>query len=302
MTEIILHHYEMSPYSEKIRVAFGIKRLDWWSVQIPWIIPKPELMPLTGGYRKTPVMQIGADIYCDTQLILREIERRWPEPALNAEPGLGDALGWWAEKALFTPAVIVVFAAIDLPESFKHDRAKFSGRKSDPAAMKAMLPHQRDQLRAHFDWFDRTLTDGRRFLLGDTPGTPDLAAYHCVWFLRRNVGDATAPVAEFKRLLAWADRMAAFGHGKRSEMTAATALDVARTAMPSPVADRVPVDFGGRQPGEKVTVTPDDTGKEPVAGEIVRADAQEIVIRRTDPRVGDVHVHFPRAGFVVSAM
>jgi glutathione S-transferase len=301
MTEIILHHYEMSPYSEKIRVAFGIKRLDWWSVQIPWIMPKPELMPLTGGYRKTPVMQIGADIYCDTQLILREIDRRWPESALNAELGLGDALGWWAEKALFTPAVIVVFAAIDLPESFKQDRAKFSGRTFDPAAMKAMLPHQRDQLRAHFDWLDRTLADGRRFLLGDTPGTPDLAAYHCVWFLRRKVGDATAPLAEFKRLLAWADRMAAFGHGQRSEMTAATALDVARTATPSPVADPVPEDSAGRQPGEKVTVTPDDTGREPVAGEIVRSDAQEIVIRRTDPWVGDVHVHFPRAGFVVSA-
>ena len=63
MADIILHHYETSPYAEKIRVALGIKGLAWSSVQIPRIMPKPDLMPLTGGYRKTPVMQIGADIF-----------------------------------------------------------------------------------------------------------------------------------------------------------------------------------------------------------------------------------------------
>jgi glutathione S-transferase len=83
MSDMILHHYPTSPFSEKVRVAFGIKGLGWKSVIIPRILPKPDLMPLTGGYRKTPVLQIDADIYCDTQLILREIERRAPEPTLN---------------------------------------------------------------------------------------------------------------------------------------------------------------------------------------------------------------------------
>ncbi len=112
MVDIILHHYETSPYSEKIRLAFGIKGLAWSSVEIPRIMPKPDLMPLTGGYRKTPVMQIGADVYCDTQLILREIDARHPSPSLNPHPGVADALAWWAEKAMFTPAVIVAFAKI----------------------------------------------------------------------------------------------------------------------------------------------------------------------------------------------
>src|SRR6266545_224672 len=126
MPEMILHHYDTSPYAEKVRTTFGIKRLAWRSVEIPRIMPKPDLMPLTGGYRKTPVLQIGADVYCDTQLILREIDRRHPQPPLNPHPGLGDALAWWAEKALFTPSVIAAFAVIgdQLPESFKQDRAK----------------------------------------------------------------------------------------------------------------------------------------------------------------------------------
>ena len=75
MPSLILHHYDFSPYSEKIRLAFGYKDLDWNSVQTPIQAPKPDLVPLTAGYRRAPVLQIGADVYCDTLLILREIDR-----------------------------------------------------------------------------------------------------------------------------------------------------------------------------------------------------------------------------------
>jgi glutathione S-transferase len=302
MADIILHHYDTSPYAEKIRVAFGIKGLEWSSVQIPRIMPKPDLMPLTGGYRKTPVMQVGADIYCDTQLILRAIDAIDPEPPLNPHPGVGDALAWWAEKAMFSPSVMVGFAkfADQLPEDFKRDRAKFSGRNFDPAAIKAALPYQLDQLRAHFGWLDRALADGRSFLLGGKPGTPDLAAYHCVWFIQRNAGKSSPPLGEFARLLAWAERMAAIGHGKRSELSSQRALEIAKAATPATPTAADSSDPAGRQPGQQVKVTPDDVGKDPVTGELVRSSAQEIVIRRADPQVGDVHVHFPRAGFVVA--
>src|ERR1700689_1920242 len=79
---IILHHFEESPFSEKVRLVFGLKNIAWTSVRISRIMPRPDLMPMTGGYRRTPVLQIGADIYCDTQVILRELERRFPEPTL----------------------------------------------------------------------------------------------------------------------------------------------------------------------------------------------------------------------------
>ena len=71
MPMIILHHYEASPFSEKVRAVLGYKQLEWQSVLIPRIMPKPDLVALTGGYRKTPVMQIGRDIYADTHLITR---------------------------------------------------------------------------------------------------------------------------------------------------------------------------------------------------------------------------------------
>ena len=104
MTDIILHHYDISPYSEKVRIGLGLKGLAWASVELPVIMPKPNLTALTGGYRKTPVLQIGADIYCDSQLIMRELERRYPTPSFYpAGHGAADALAWWAEKTTFSP-------------------------------------------------------------------------------------------------------------------------------------------------------------------------------------------------------
>ena len=32
MPDIILHHYDMSPFAEKIRLALGLKGLPWRSV------------------------------------------------------------------------------------------------------------------------------------------------------------------------------------------------------------------------------------------------------------------------------
>jgi glutathione S-transferase len=304
MTDIILHHYDTSPYAEKVRTGLGLKGLAWASVELPQIMPKPNLTALTGGYRKTPVLQIGADIYCDSQLIMRELERRHPTPSFYpAGRGAADALAWWAEKTMFLPAVSIAFAKRPevLPKGFLEDRAKFSGRNIDPVVMLAAVPNQLDQLRAHFDWLDQTLADGRSFLQGRAVGLSDLAAYHPVWYLRQNFGSAAAPLDGFPRLLSWAERVAAIGHGRRSPMTSEQALDVARTATSIAKASTDAKDPVGRKPGQVVSVTPDDTGRDPVIGELVTSGIDEIVIRRRDPAIGEVCVHFPRAGFVVTA-
>jgi len=304
MTDIILHHYETSPYSEKVRLGFGFKGLSWASVEIPVIMPKPNLTALTGGYRKTPVLQIGADIYCDSQLIMHELERRHPSPSFYPTGrGAADALAWWAEKTMFSPAASLAFAKRPdaLPDGFLEDRAKFSGQNIDPAAMLAEVPNVLDQLRAHLDWLDQMLDDGRPFLQGSDAGLADLAAYHPVWFLQQKFGTAAAPLDGLPRLLSWAERIAAIGHGTRSQMTAGKALDAARAATSIASATADPRDPIGRKPGQTVTVTPDDTGRDPVVGELVASDVHEIVIRRSDCEVGEVCVHFPRAGFVVAA-
>ncbi len=135
------------------------------------MLPKPDLMPLTGGYRKTPVMQIGADIFCDTQIIIRELERRFPEPNLMPHgKGLPYAVGFWSDRSFFMASVPVIFAQIGdaVPEAFKKDREAMSGNFSVDA-MKAVAPMMRDQWRAHAGFLADQLADGRSFLLGDNP-------------------------------------------------------------------------------------------------------------------------------------
>jgi glutathione S-transferase len=302
VSEIILHHYPTSPFAEKVRVALGIKGLAWRSVIIPMIMPKPDLMPLTGGYRKTPVMQVGADIYCDTQCILRELERRFPEPSLyhGTDAGTAHALAFWSERSVFSPAVGIVFGGrtIELPPGFMEDRSKMTGREVNPERLRAAMPLLVDQLRPQFAWFEQMLADGRPFLTGQFPTLVDCAFYNPCWFIRKNLG-IVPPLAELPRVQAWLERVAAIGHGKPAELSSQDALAIAKQARPQTEAHADANDPCGRRPGMMVQVTPDDTGKDPVVGELIVSSPQEIVIRRNDPLVGEVAVHFPRAGFVV---
>jgi glutathione S-transferase len=304
MTEIILHHYPTSPYSEKVRIALGLKELAWRSVEIPVIMPKPDLMPLTGGYRKTPVMQAGADIYCDTQIILRELQRRFPAlPLLPAGyEGVAEALAYWADRTLFWASVGIVMGSVGdkLPDAFHKDRAAFSGRPVDPGRLRTLAAPGRDQLYAGLVHVETMLADGRAFLLGGQPSLADVSVYNPVWFVLKRLGAPVAPFDRLPRTVAWAERMGRFGHGRPTGMTPAEALDVAERSEPVQPAGVEDGDPSGLKAGARVAVTPDDTGKVPVTGELVTLNAYEIAVRRTDERVGTVVVHFPRAGFVLA--
>ena len=299
---IILHHFEKSPFSEKVRVVFGLKNIEWTSVLISRIMPRPDLMPMTGGYRRTPVMQIGADIYCDTQIIMRELERRFPEPTLFPDcKGLGWATAMWTDRSFFQNTVNLVFGMLadQVPQDFIADREQLRGARFDVAAMTAAIPQMRDQFRAHLQWIEAQLADGRPWLGGDRAGLCDVNAYMNVWYVRSNLADSDAMFTEFANTRAWEARLRSVGHGRRSELSTSAALDIAAAATPQTAVLADPGDPNGRKPGDRVDVMPDDYGKIKVGGEIVALSAQHIAIRRHDPRAGEVVVHFPRAGFLV---
>lgn len=308
MHEIILHHYPRSPYAEKIRVALGLKGLAWRSVQIPPWMPKPELMPLTGGYRRAPVMQVGADVFCDTLLILRQIERMQPSPAFFP-PGaeaLATALGWSMEKTLFVPVIgiIVGLTGQNYPRGLVEDRLPFFGFSLEHADMLAKQAQFVNRLNVHLAWLGDMLVDGRPFLLGAAPCAADLCAYHPLWHLRRAGGDAAAAeqvlklVPALHPLLPWLDRMGAIGHGTMQELSGAEALEIAARTVPmEPDSDLAAAPLHGLKPGDQVSVTPDDHGRDAVTGRLLAVTAQEIVLRRHDERLGEINIHFPRAGF-----
>jgi glutathione S-transferase len=304
MTDFILHHFDLSPFAEKVRIGLGLKQATWKSVDIPNVMPKPDLMPLTGGYRKTPVMQIGADVYCDTQLIMLEIEKRAPRtPLLPADKaGAARALAMWIDRTIFWSAVGVVMGAIGdkLPEAFHKDRSEFSGRSFDPERLRAALPLVRDQTYALLSLAEAMLADGRKFLLGGEPCLADCALYNPVWFIQQQLGATAAPLDRLPKIVGWSERMKALGGGKRTDIKATDALDIAKAATPASASVDAN-DPSGLRAGRALSVTPDDTGKVPVTGTLVGLTADRISIARSDPRVGDVVVHFPRAGYTIQA-
>lgn len=303
MAEVILHHYPQSPVSEKVRVALGIKGLDWRSVTIPRLPPKPDLMPLTGGYRLTPVMQIGADIYCDSQCILRELERRFPAPSLL--PGGADGMVWgvsrWTDGALFTDVIALVFidAGEAMPAEFWADRGRlYFGADFDKDAIRARLPEILASLRAQLGWMEARAATGRTYMLGDRPGLPDLLCYYLVWFIRGRYSEGPEFLSQFPKLCAWEKRVAALGHGNPSNMTAAEALEIATEAEPATPEAVDPGDPLGLAPGEMVEVRPEGMDGVPaVAGTLRFLDPQTVVLDRDDEQVGQVSVHFPRVGY-----
>lgn len=300
--DILFHHYWPSPFSEKIRVIFGMKGIAWKSVEIPSIMPKPDLMPLTGGYRKTPVMQIGADIYCDTQLIIRELERRFPQTPIVRPGTMAFPAAFWSDRPFFQATIPLLMGKVGhmLPEAFKEDRSKmFPDRPFNYDAMKTVIPQMRDQWRAHLGFIDENLT--APFLGGAKPDANDAHAYMNIWFLGNTLkDDADALLKEYPKTAEWAARVKAIGHGTFTKLDPKEALAIAKAAEPLAKRHDDAHEPNGRKPGDRVTITPDDYGRDGVTGELIFSSAQEIAIRRHDTAVGDVAVHFPRAGFWVT--
>jgi glutathione S-transferase len=302
MSELILHHYPNSPFSEKIRTMFGFKRLTWKSVMIPSIMPKPDVTALTGGYRRTPLMQIGADVYCDTALICDVLEARYPDTSIypkDVEP-LARTLAQWADYTLFWTAIPYALQPAGSAHMFgslsPEERQAFL---EDRTVFRALVPRMRapeaqHSMRVYLERIDAILAD-KPFLLGTVPSIADFSFYHCLWFVA-HAGPLAGILESFTRVRAWYERMKSFGHGTSERLTSAAALDIARNATPAEPVE-LDCDVHGFELGDPVEVSATDYGTEPVRGELYSVGPTRISVAREDPRAGRVVVHFPRLGF-----
>jgi glutathione S-transferase len=311
MPGLILHNYPSSPFSEKIRLVLGYKHLAWKSVLIPSIMPKPDVVALTGGYRKTPILQVGADVYCDSALICDVLEHVQPEPALYPPhlKGVSRVFAQWADTTLFWAAMAYnlqpkgaaqVFAKAlpDAAKVFSEDRKAMAGN------MVRLRPA--DATSAYRSYLRRIahMVEEHEFLFGAEPCIADFAAYHALWYTRVQVPvmadilNATPAVGE------WMDLMAAIGHGANDRLPSGDAITVANRAEPMPAGQNLLIDSAfqddhGIALGTKVTITAESFGPESTEGELIAATRTHYSLRREHPLTGTVHVHFPRIGYVL---
>jgi glutathione S-transferase len=297
---IILHHYEMSPFSEKLRLMFGYAGLPWQSLVSPEMPPRPNLDPLTGGYRRIPVAQIGADLFCDTRLICDEISVMAAKPKLATHYGTAAAQAYAAnlESTVFWACVLSIPVGVTLKQlvrnigvwktlRFLQDRASVgkNSRMDMPSPKDAAEVFQQ-----HLEEMEQRLQT--RFLFADEPTNADFSAYHTLWF-RRHIGKLPMPQG-LAKVEAWYARMEAFGHSQRQEIIQAQAFETALENEPRAIPDDA---NGAADIGKRVVINPTDYALDGVAGTLVGCSNTRYIVARQSKEFGTVHVHFPRTSF-----
>ena len=305
MPEMILHHYPQSLFSEKARAMLNAKGLAWRSTIIPMIMPRPDTIPLTGGYRRTPVLQVGADIFCDTALIAAYLDDKGTGPTFFAADNrlAAQTLARWIDTELFWAAVTLrfqpqnsgaFFADSKAAEAFWADRANFSqGATTRQIPLSEALPRYLTFIAE----LEAQLADGRAYLFGTDWSIADFSAYHVMWFIHGG-GALAETLAQHASAKAWFDRMRAFGAKAGDDLSGPAAVEIARQSVPAPMAGKS--DLPDVPVGTLVDVGPTDYGVMPSRGELSNCDTSSISIRREHERTGTLHVHFPRHGFAAT--
>lgn len=298
---MILHHYELSPFSEKIRLMFGYCDLEWQSVISPAMPPRPIVDPLAGGYRRIPVAQIGADIFCDTKIIAAELANLCNKPELAIE-SCGDDVKAYAEhidNAVFMAGLQIgsplkmlatVFRLFNPLQALKFIKDRANVQKTSSVkrigrdrSLKIIDDH-------YADMESRLSTSD--FLFGATPCIADFSAYHILWF--KHLTNKTSELEGMSHINAWFGRMSDLSHGERLESSKSQVFEVARSSEPREIPPSMQKD---QDIGKKVEIKPSDYAKDSVFGVLVGADKFRWIIARETKGFGVLHVHFPRSGF-----
>ena len=311
--DILLHNYPSSPFAEKIRAILGYKNLAWKSVFQPMVMPKPDMVALTGGYRRIPILQIGNQIVCDTMLICDVLEHLTatssPEKTLypNGQKGAARTVAQWADSMLFPVAMAYNFQPAGAAHVFKDQppeslKAFAADRQAMRGGAPRMSPH--DAAATYKSYLRRisSMLDGQPFLLGERPSVADFAVYHPLWFTRRIVPPLASVLDATPAVLAWMDRIAAFEHGEPSKSNAMESIALCANSVPASSLFGHENTFQDEHDiplGSQVTITAESFGLEPSSGELVAATRTRYSIRRVDARAGEVFVHFPRIGFIL---
>ena len=299
MTTLILHHYPASPFAEKIRLILGYKQVPWKSVLIPVIMPKPDLVALTGGYRKTPVLQIGSDIYCDSALIARVIDRAQPLSTMYPAQYLAacTTMAAWADSVLFSAAISWALQpegaksmfsnwAPEQLAAFAADRKQF---RSNPNALRTPLDAASRLLAAFLPQLDRQLSEAGPFLFGTEPSIADFSVYHPLWFIK-GAPAVSDILTVYPAIMRWMQAMVDASHGSFEKLSSEDAIAIAKSSAPQSVGH-------SDIPHRAVIIAASDYGIDPIAGQLIHETPDTWTISREDPRAGLVRVHFPKVGY-----
>ncbi|CCL98450.1 uncharacterized protein FIBRA_00448 [Fibroporia radiculosa] len=302
----------------------GFPTVPDYSLQVSFVSPRPELSQYLGvTYRRIPVLAIGNDIYCDTNLIAAVLERRFPPSA-----GYGTLFPHRSASKRTDATAIKIFtahyieravfsAAADhlpwerLPPELIRDRSALVGSILDVPTILSRREESKSALSSHLSNLENQLADGRDWLMDTVgPSLADIAAHFVFVWVRgmQTLGDIL-DAAVFPRTMLWFARMSAalddLQKAKAAPFTRVPPEEAAKLIASFHPEDLSAVGFDaveamrlGVKLGDNVAVAPTDTGKVPTTGTLVALSREEVVIE-TQGSHAIVHCHFPRLNYSV---
>ena len=294
---MILHHKDVSPFSEKIRLMFGYSGLGWQGVQATLQPPRPSIDPLVDGYRHIPVAQIGSDVFCDTQVISAEVAELAGKPELSPYRQTPEvrkrSIDLDNDAAMYAivsaPPLGILRSLIrqvpvyKWPKYFKDKKYLFSVTKVEVDRNECKTLWSR-----HLKELNNQLAD-TPWVGGERPNLLDFCAVHPLWF--RLSMDGRSLFKGLGPLEAWYDKMMAFGHGGKTEISPSESLAAARQSEPREVPDKMKQ---GKSLGQTVSIEPYALGTAVTTGVVVGEDENRWILARETETAGNIHVHLPK--------
>jgi len=289
----------MSPYSEKLRLTMGLLKMRWMSAQVAAYPPREALAALVGGYRRIPVLQIGAHIYCDTRLAFAALTGNESDCLRLIDRD--EALRQWAEQEVFFAVIAAAspYRAVTLltRELGLGGLMRFTRDRIAMTRGATIVQPDGNKARAILSSFVSHLAErlqGDACLSGPEIGYLDLCCFHPLWRAGRIDSriKATWPLAVHN----WFEAIQSLGHGEVVPATPAAITDA--------IDQEAGLFTGAIEPpfleAEWVTMRPTDYARDESCGVLVLLDKRRAVLKRELPDGGVVYLHFPRCGFEIT--
>jgi glutathione S-transferase len=117
-----LYQWELSQYSEKVRLILDFKGLDYRKIEITPGIGQVELFRLT-GQKQVPVLKAGNKYIADSTEIAKYLDLEYPErPLIPKDPkqkGLCLLIEEWADESIGIKGRKALFSAISQDQNFR---------------------------------------------------------------------------------------------------------------------------------------------------------------------------------------
>jgi glutathione S-transferase len=249
-------------------------------------------------------LQNGADIYCDTQNIVRAISELTATSSLLPTRQRGQILAFtdWVDGTVFNLAArVILTSALDTaPPEFIQDRGGlYFGPNWTPERLKAQLPGVIRQLAAHLDSINQGLSDTGGYLT-ESLSYADVSIAYVAWFIRGRWDVGPEFLSQFPSVERIERNVHEQSTDRHEELSAESALMMALQA--ESIAPRgVEAQIGsGLSEGMPVLIRPQaETSDPPIIGRLRYLDRVRVSIDHQDPQVGNVVVHLPVAGYQI---